>query len=135
MNICYHKTLVEPIDTTSFKKDTTVYINYTGKLLNGQVFDTTIERVAKDNGLYSPSKTYTPVRINWGEEYTDITMGSDKTTVIGGFALTLWQMRAREKGVGVFYSNYGYNYSGSGSGIPGYAPLIFEIELVAKPEE
>ena len=131
----FYKTLVAPVDTTSFKKDTAVYINYTGKLLNGQVFDTTIERVAKDNGLYSPSRSYKPVRINWGEKYTDITMGSDKTSVVGGFSLTLWQMRAMEKGVGVFYSNYGYNHSGSGSTIPGYAPLIFEIELVAKPEE
>jgi FKBP-type peptidyl-prolyl cis-trans isomerase len=62
-------------------------------------------------------------------------MGSDKSTIIEGFALTLWQMRAMEKGVGVFYSNLGYNYSGSGSSIPGYAPLIFEIELVEKPEK
>ena len=115
--------------------DTTVYINYTGKLLNGLVFDTSIERVAKDNGLYSSSRTYGPVEIHWGETYSEITMGSDKSTVIGGFALTLWQMRAMEKGVGVFYSNLGYQYSGSGSGIPGYAPLIFEIELVEKPEE
>ena len=131
----YYKTLVEPTDTTSFAKDTTVYINYTGKLLNGLVFDTTIERVAKDNGLYSPLKTYKPVQINWGEKYSEITMGSDKSTVVEGFSLTLWQMRAKEKGVGVFYSNYGYQYSGSGSSIPGYAPLIFEIELVEKPED
>ena len=131
----YYKTLSAPIDTTSFKKDTTVYINYTGRLLNGMVFDTTVERVAKDNGLYSASKTYEPIQINWAEGYSDITMGSNKSSVVGGFALTLWQMRAMEKGVGVFYSNLGYQYSGSGSSIPGYAPLIFEIELVAKPEE
>ena len=131
----YYKQISAPVDTTSFASDTTIYINYTGKLLNGQVFDTTIERVAKDNGLYSASRTYEPVQINWGEEYTKITMGSDKTTVIGGFALTLWQMRPMEKGVGVFYSNYGYQYSGSGSSIPGYAPLIFEIEIVEKPED
>ena len=131
----YYKQISAPGDTTSFDNDTTIYINYTGKLLNGLVFDTTIERVAKDNGLYSASRKYEPVRINWGEEYTKITMGSDKTTVIGGFALTLWQMRPMEKGVGVFYSNYGYQYSGSGSSIPGYAPLFFEIEIVEKPED
>ena len=38
-----------------------------------------------------------------------------------------------EKGIGVFYSPLGYNYSGSGASIPGYAPLIFEIEVVEKP--
>ena len=62
-------------------------------------------------------------------------LGSDKSSMISGFAKTLWQMKDMEKGVGVFYSNLGYSYSGSGASIPGYSPLIFEIELVAKPEE
>lgn len=129
----FYKQLSAPVDTATFKKDTVVYINYTGKLLNGLVFDTNIERVAKDNNLYSSSKTYEPMQINWGEKYGDITMSSSKNSIIGGFGLTLWQMKAMEKGVGVFYSPYGYGVSGSGSSIPGYAPLIFEIELVAKP--
>jgi FKBP-type peptidyl-prolyl cis-trans isomerase len=55
--------------------------------------------------------------------------------MITGFALTLWQMKAMEKGVGVFCSNLGYQSSGSGSSIPGYSPLIFEIELVEKPKK
>ena len=131
----FYKQLAAPQDTTSFKKDTVLYINYTGKLLNGLVFDTNIERVAKDNNLYSSSKTYEPMQINWAEKYEDLTMTSSKSDMIPGFAMTLWQMRAMEKGVGVFYSNYGYGVSGSGSSIPGYAPLIFEIELVAKPEK
>jgi hypothetical protein len=131
----YYKQIKAPKNTDKFAKDTTVYINYVGKLLNGLVFDTNIERVAKDNGLYSASRTYEPTRINWGENYTDITMGSDKSTIIAGFAETLWQMKDMEKGVGVFYSNLGYTHSGSGTSIPGYAPLIFEIELVAKPEK
>lgn len=131
----YYKQLAPPADTVKFPKDTAIYINYTGKLLNGLVFDTTIERVAKDNGLYSASKSYEPVRINWGESAAEITMGSNKSDIIDGFGLTLWQMTSREKGVGVFYSTYGYSYSGSGSSIPGYAPLIFEIEIVAEPED
>lgn len=130
----FYKQLIAPVDTTTFKNDTTIYINYTGKLLNGLVFDTNIKRVAQDNGLYSPSKTYEPSKITWGEKYSDITMGSG-SSVIEGFALTLWQMRAMEKGVGIFWSPLGYSYSGSGSSIPGYSPLIFEIELVAEPEE
>ncbi len=134
---CYYKQLQPPADndTTSFPSDTTIYINYTGKLLNGQVFDTTIERVAKDNNIYSASRTYEPTSIQWAEEYTDLTMGTSGSSVISGFALTLWQMRAMEKGIGVFYSPMGYSYNGSGSSIPPYAPLIFEIEIVAEPED
>lgn len=131
----YYKQITAPTDTAAFATDTTIYINYVGKLLNGLVFDTNIERVAKDNGLYSASATYSPTKIKWGEDYSSLTMGSEGSSVITGFAKTLWEMRAMEKGVGVFYSNLGYSYSGSGSSIPGYAPLIFEIELVAKPEE
>lgn len=130
----YYKQLKAPVDTTSFPSDTSIYINYTGKLLNGLIFDTTIERVAKDNGLYSADRSYEPVKISWGEDHSSITMGSG-SSVVSGFSLTLWQMRAMEKGVGVFVSNYGYGGSGSGSSIPGFAPLIFEIEIVAKPED
>ena len=44
-------------------------------------------------------------------------------------------MRKHEKGVGMFFSAYGYDYSGSGNTIPAYAPLVFEIEIVDKPKE
>lgn len=130
----FYRQLEAPVTDEAFGKDTTIYINYTGKLLNGLVFDTTDERIAKDNGLYNPSKTYEPVSIKWGETYGDITMGSGSSSVIGGFARTLWQMKAMEKGIGIFYSPLGYSYSGSEPSIPPYAPLIFEIEIVAKPE-
>jgi FKBP-type peptidyl-prolyl cis-trans isomerase FklB len=134
---CYYKQLQPPADndTTSFPSDTTIYINYTGRLLNGQVFDTTIEKVAKDNNIYSADKTYEPTSIKWAEKYEEITMGKSGSSTISGFALTLWQMRKMEKGIGVFYSPMGYSYNGSGSSIPPYAPLVFEIEIVAEPEE
>ena len=128
----YYKQLKAPADTLDFKKDTTIYINYTGRLLNGLVFDTTDRKTGLDNGL-SASRSYKPVAVKLSEEAKDITMGG--SSIIEGFALTLKQMHAFEKGVGIFYSPLGYKYSGSGSSIPGYAPLIFEIEIVEKPEE
>ena len=131
-----------PESAKEFPSDTTIYINYTGKLLNGLVFDTTDEKIAKDNNIYSASKKYTPVQINWANSYSEITMGSSSSTVIQGFAMTLWRMRCapdggywKDKCTGIFYSNLGYGYSGSGSSIPGYAPLIFEIEIVDEPED
>lgn len=135
----YYKQLRAPVDEEAFPSDTTIYINYTGMTLDGRVFDTTYEKVAKDNNIYSASKTYEPVQINWAdteaeEDYTGITMGSGESEIIKGFALTLWQMKAMEEGVGVFYSSYGYSGQGSGSKIPPYSSLIFQIEIVEKPE-
>lgn len=129
----YYKGTEIPENPVSFSSDTTIYINYTGRLLNGKVFDTTIERTAIDNEIHSEGKTYAPAEVKWGTTYSEITLNG--STVISGFALTLWQMHAGEKGVGVFTSGYGYSNSGSGSSIPAYAPLIFEIEIVDKPEE
>ena len=131
----FYKTLTEVAAEEAFKTDTTVYINYTGRLLNGLVFDTTIERVALDNDVYVTGKTYAPVPVQWGEDESDITL--DESDIIPGFAKTLLQMsklRKGSKGLGMFYSELGYSSSGS-STIPGYAPLIFEIEFVDKPEE
>lgn len=129
----YYLQTKAPEDTTSFPKDTTIYINYTGRLLNGQVFDTTIKDTAKVHNIYSSSKTYQPVSIQWAEEPAGITMGTDRSTVIEGFYKTLYQMRSFEKGVGYFVSSKGYASSGSGNSIPAYSPLIFEVEIVEKP--
>jgi FKBP-type peptidyl-prolyl cis-trans isomerase len=137
----YFKMLNKVESEKEFSQDTTIYINYTGSLLklpeiygDGIVFDTTIEDVAKDNYIYSSSKTYSPVSISWGEKYTDITMG--ESSVVPGFSQTIWNMAncgPGTKAIGVFYSDLGYGYSGSGS-IPAYAPLVFEIEIVEKPK-
>ncbi len=120
--------------TTSGSNDTTIYINYVGRLLNGNVFDTNVERVAQDNGL--SGGTYEPVAIQWGDSYYELQMGdeSSSSSVTQGFAMTLWRMHPFGKAIGIFYSNLGYGYSGSGSSIPAYSPLMFEIEIVEKPE-
>lgn len=124
-----------PTSTTDFPNDTTFYINYTGRLLNGLVFDTTEKDTAKLYGLYSSSTTYAPKLINWygsGEDYTSITMTSSASSIIKGFAYALSKMHPYEKCRAIFYSGMGYGYSGSGSSIPAYAPLIFDIEITDK---
>lgn len=134
----YYQQLKEPTDTTTFPRDTTFYINYIGRLLNGQVFDTTIEDTAKFYGIYSSSKTYKPQMVKLNETYTEITLGgsssSDGSTTIDGFAYCLSKLKSYEKGICAFYSALGYNYSGSGNVIPKFAPLTFEIEIVDKEE-
>ncbi len=131
----YYKTLVEPTDTTTMPDDTTFYINYVGRLLNGHVFDTNIKDTAKVHAIYSASTTYTPQLITMSDTYTEITMGDDGDSIIEGFAKCLSNMRPYERGICAFYSSLGYGYSGSGSSIPSFAPLVFEIEVVDEPED
>ena len=98
------------------------------------MFDTSIMNVAKDNYIYDSSRTYEPAAIKWAEKHEEITM--DGNSLVSGFTQTLWNMAncgTGTRAVGVFYSDLGYGYSGSGS-IPAYAPLVFEIEIVDKPE-
>ncbi len=134
----YYKQLKAPSDTASFSEDTTIYINYIGRLLNGKVFDTSIADTAKFYGIYNPAKTYGPAEVRWAEDYPEITMmfaGATETSeVISGFSKTLWEMRPHEVGEGLFVSDFGYGTNGSGSDIPGYSPLRFWIEIVDKEE-
>ena len=135
----YYKQLKAPTDSVSVPDDSTFYINYTGRLMNGKVFDTTIADTAKVWGIYSASKTYAPVYIKTSSDYTEVTMSTDSSTegseLVDGFAYCLTQMMTHEKGIVAFYSGHGYGASGSSPGIPKYAPISFEIEWVDDPEE
>ncbi len=126
----YYKCIDAPRTTITLPDDTTIYINYVGRLLNGQVFDTNIADTAKVWNLYDATNTYAPAELNWSSDSTAITLGSDASSVISGFASTVLRMNDKETAVGVFYSNLGYGSSGSGTSIPGYAPLEFEISIV-----
>lgn len=124
----YYFTTKEPTDTAHYASDSTFYINYVGRLLNGTVFDTNIKDTAKLYGLYNSSSTYSPKKIKMAKEITDIQM--DGNSLINGFSRALKEMRRFEGGTAIFNSNWGYGTSGSGSAIPAYSPLRFDIEIV-----
>lgn len=111
-----------------------IQVNYTGSLLNGQVFDTTLEKVAKDNGIYSSGRKYEPVTITTADTYDKYAMNGS-TSLVDGFkgALSLMQYPG-EKAVAVFTSALGYAANGNGSSIPAYAPLRFDFEIVSVSE-
>jgi FKBP-type peptidyl-prolyl cis-trans isomerase FklB len=96
----------------------TVSVNYIGKTLDKKIFDSSIEQVARDNGIFSAGRKYQPLRYAVGYGFT-----------ITGFEFALSMMHAGEKATVIFPSRLGYGTQASG-GIPSNSPLIFELELV-----
>ena len=141
-----YKSDTEPDGTFYFISDTSAFvnsdikprgdsdeatINYTGRLLNGQLFDTSVERVAKDAGLYVRDKTYSTMSISFSSDWSSIAMTSG-SSLIDGFKGGLYKMRyPGQKAIVIFTSDQGYSTTGSGSTIPAWSPLEFELELVS----
>ncbi|MEA5457981.1 FKBP-type peptidyl-prolyl cis-trans isomerase [Arcicella sp. LKC2W] len=83
-------------------------LKYTGRLLNGYVFDSNVSR--------TDSLNYTVGGTN---------------SFVQGFLVGVAKMRLGEKATIIFPSGLGYGRTGSGSKVPGESPLIFDIEIVA----
>lgn len=122
----------DPLNDIPLAADSTYYIKYVGRCLDGRVFDTNVRDTAVFYGIWTEGRTYGPVSVKWASTYDKITMGSSSTSVIAGFAKTLLQMGRYEAGTGVFVSSMGYSSSGSGNAIPPFSPLRFDIELCDK---
>ncbi len=136
----YYIRTAEPSSRKDFAKDTTIYINYTGRRLDGVVFDTSIEDTAKFYGIYSASRTYGPAKVKWYSsdgKHSDIRVtfagSSAGSEVAPGFSYALDQMHPHEKGTAIFRSGWGYGGSSKGASIPAYSPLRFDLEIVDKP--
>lgn len=136
----YYQRTAAPSSEKEFAKDTTIYINYIGRRLDGVVFDTNIADTAKFYGIYSAARTYKPAAIKWygtDGKYTDMKMtasGSNQaTTIIPGFAYALDRMHPHEAGTALFHSAWGYGDQSSGSAIPAFSPLRFDLQIVDKP--
>lgn len=97
-----------------------VAINYTGRLLDGTMFDSSVEKDAIDGGIYNAQRTYEPLSYVVGQMqlikgWEDGIMGEAQ-----GTQLTL-----------VIPSALGYGSRGAGNEIPAFSPLVFDIEIVS----
>ncbi len=102
------------------KADSAV-VNYTGKLISGKVFDTSIKEVAqaKENkGLYNAMRPYKPIHIAVG-------VGA----VIPGWDEGLQLLNKGSKATFVIPSKLAYGQQGAGP-IPPFTPIVFDVELV-----
>lgn len=98
-----------------------VAINYTGRLLDGTMFDSSVESDAKRGGLDQPGRTYEPLTYTVGQ--MSLIRGWDEG-VMGQPEGSILQL--------VIPSAMGYGPTGTRDGsIPPYSPLVFDIEIVS----
>jgi len=86
----------------------TVKVHYTGKLFNGKVFDSSVDK-----------KPSTPFEFVLGQGQ-----------VIPGWDEGIALMNVGGKATFIIPSKLGYGERGAGSDIPAYAPLVFDVELL-----
>jgi len=104
-----------------------LWVDYTGQFLDGRVFDTSKETVAKDNGIFNQGRDYEPMGIVFGME---------PTRMIFGFEFALYNMKEGDKAVVLIPSSLAYGRTGSRDGsIPPNTPLRFDIDLIKVAEE
>lgn len=102
----------------------TVFIDYSGFLENGELFDSSITEVAstfgKLNQQRANAKQYTPIPYQAGK----------KDGMIPGFIEGIEKMSFGDKAVLFIPSNLAYGAQGAGGVIPPNATIIFEVELL-----
>ena len=98
--------ITKPGTGAKAKKGDLVSVHYTGKLVNGTVFDSSIQRG-------------TPIQFTLGQGM-----------VIQGWEKGILDMQIGEKRTLTIPSKLGYGEQGAGGVIPPNATLIFDVELV-----
>jgi cyclophilin family peptidyl-prolyl cis-trans isomerase len=107
---------------------TQVYIHYAGFLENGTLFDSSIEEVAKTFGKFDPARAEAK-----GYQPIPFTAGS-KSGLIPGFIEGIEQLSFGDKAVIFIPSHLAYGATGAGGVIPPNANIVFEIQLLEKPQ-
>ncbi len=100
-------------------KGKTIGLNYTGSLLNGKVFDTSLEDVAQENDLYNAQRPYTPLEFAVGQGQ-----------VIPGMDNAVTGMKIGTKATLVIPSKSAYGSRNTPT-IPAFSTLVFDIEVMS----
>jgi FKBP-type peptidyl-prolyl cis-trans isomerase len=96
-----------------------VKVNYTGKLTDGKIFDTSIEADAKKGNVYNEKRPYEPIEFTLG-----------KGEVIPAWDEAISMMKVGGKAKIVVPSKLAYGERGAGGVIPPCAVLVFDVELL-----
>lgn len=96
----------------------TVAVNYTGYVLDGTVFDTSIESVARENNTFMEQRPYEPIEVQVG-------MGM----VIPGWDEGLQYLKQGSKAKLLIPSTLAYGSRPAGEVIKANSVLIFDVEV------
>lgn len=100
-------------------KHKTVKVHYTGRLLDGKLFDTSVVEVAKANNTYDPKRDYKPLAFQVGAGH-----------VIPGWDEGLLLLKKNEKARFFIPSTLAYGENAIEDVIPANSILVFEVEVV-----
>jgi FKBP-type peptidyl-prolyl cis-trans isomerase FkpA len=100
-----------------------IYSNYTGKLTNGNIFDTNLEDVARANDIFNEERNYDIFTFFLGQP-------ASQGGAIEGFSIGFRKFRSGGKGVIIIPSPYGYRDNPNIPNIPENSVLVFEVELL-----
>lgn len=97
---------------------TTMSVNYAGYLLDGTLFDTSVESIARENNMFNEGRPYEPLPVTVG-------MGQ----VIPGWDEGLLLLKKGSKGKFLIPSPLAYGENGAGAMIPANSVLVFDVDV------
>lgn len=100
-----------------------VYTNYTGYLLDGAVFDTNLEDVAKENDIYNEERNYDIFSF-----FVDVP--ASQGGAIEGFSIGFKRLRSGAKATIIIPSPHGYRDNENIPRIPANSVLVFDVEFL-----
>jgi len=102
----------------------TIFINYSGFLENGEMFDSSVESVAREFGKFDQQRAN-------ARQYAPIPFEANrKEGMIPGFVEGLGKMAFGDKAILFIPSRLAYGAQGAGNVIPPNTNIIFEVELL-----
>jgi FKBP-type peptidyl-prolyl cis-trans isomerase FkpA len=111
--------ITQPGTGENAKSGQTVKVHYSGYLLDGQFFDSSVQSVAEENGLYNPMRQYVPYEVT-----------IDQTGVIQGWHEALKYLNSGAKGTFYIPSTLAYGPQQRSEIIKENTILVFDLEVM-----
>lgn len=111
--------ITQPSTGIKAQSGDTLMVNYTGRTIDGKVFDSSVQSIAQAAKLAQPGRNYEPIKVIVGQGQ-----------VIPGWDEGLLLLNQGSKAVFVIPSSLAYGPQGAGGDIAPFSTLVFDVELV-----